>query len=292
VTELALLLLLAQAGPARVTVQSDTSCPTAAEVESRLQALLPPLAEGVAPAQAAISAEDGSLRVRLRSAEGAPLGERRLTLEASCADRANVVAVVIAAWEAQERAEHVQEPSLPRRPPAPALSAGPPPPRPPALALELWAGPALTLLPGGPRAGGTVAAGLWGQRFGARLALHGVWPLGQELPDGRARWTRSAAALELGVRAAGRLGRLDAHAGPVAGMLVAQGQSFQVDHTAAGLSPGLTAGAGWSYARGRLLLGAGLAATAWTAQRLVSAGGAYALPRLQLTVDLHAGVTF
>src|SRR5262245_18190582 len=81
VTELALLLLIVeagalaggQAGAARVTVQSDTNCPTAAEVGARLQALLPPLAEGEAPAQASITAEDGALRVQLRGGDGAAL---------------------------------------------------------------------------------------------------------------------------------------------------------------------------------------------------------------------------
>jgi hypothetical protein len=293
VTELALILLLAQAGAARVTVQSDTTCPTAVEVQSRLQALLPPLAEGAAPAQAAIAAEDGSLRVRLRGADGAALAERTLTLEASCADRANVVAVVIAAWEAQERAEHMQEPSLPRTPtPAPAVVASPSPPPAPRLSVELWAGPAITLLPAGPRAGGTLAASVWGRRLGARLALQGTWPLEQDLLDGRARWTRSAATLEVGVRAAGRAGRLDFHAGALAGMLVAHGEGFEVDHTTTGFSPGLVAGADWSYAVGRLLLGAGVNATGWTTQRLVSAAATYALPRLQVAADVHAGVVF
>jgi hypothetical protein len=297
VTELALLLLVAQAGTqagaARVTVQSDTTCPTAAEVETRLRALLPPLPEGATPAQASITAEDAGLRVALRGGDGAALGERTLKLEASCADRANVVAVVIAAWEAQQRPEQMQAPSLPHRPPPPPVIASPPPPpEVPALAVELWAGPAITFLPGGPRPAATLVAGLWGRRLGARLALHGTWPMDQTLPDGRASWSRSDATLELGVRASGRAGRVDAHAGLVAGMLVAGGQGFEVDHTTTGFSPGLAAGVDWSYALGRLLLGAGTTASAWTNQRLVSAAATFGLPRLQVSADLHVGFTF
>lgn len=296
-TELALLVLVAQAGAVgapRVAVQSDTTCPTAAEVDTRLRALLPPLPEGEAPERAEIVATEGALRVRLRAPDGGALGERTLTLEASCADRANVVAVVIAAWEAQARAEAVQAPLLPRQAPSPPTVAAPPPPPPPSrtFVVELWAGPAVTLLPGGPRPGGALVAGLWGRRLGARLALHGMWPAADALPDGQARWTRSDATLELGIRARGRAGRLDAHVGLVAGMLVAEGQGFEIDHTTRGFSPGLAAGLDWSYALGRFLLGADAGASGWTAQRLVSAGGTYALPRLQVAAGVHVGVAF
>jgi hypothetical protein len=296
VTELALLLLVAQigAGAARVTVQSDTTCPTAPEVDARLRALLPPLPEGEAPERAEIAAEAGALRVRLRGPDGAALGDRTLTLEASCADRANVVAVVIAAWEAQERAEAMQAPLLPRQAAAPPTVAvpPPPPPAPRAFVVELWAGPAVTVLPGGLRPGGSLVAGLWGRRLGTRLALHGMWPAADALPDGQARWTRSDVRLEVGARARGRAGRLDVHAGFAAGVLVAEGQGFEVDHTTRGFSPGLAAGLDWSYAFGRFLLGAEVGASGWTAQRLVSAGGTYALPRLQVAAGLHAGVAF
>jgi hypothetical protein len=297
VTELALLLLVAQAGaagPARVTVESDTTCPAAAEVDTRLRALLPPLSEGEAPERAEIVATEGALRVRLRGPDGAALGERTLTLEASCADRANVVAVVIAAWEAQARAEAVQAPLLPRQAPPPPTVGAPPPPPPPSrsFAVEVWAGPAATILPGGLRPGGDLVAGLWGRRLGARLALHGMWPAADALPDGHARWTRSDATLELGVRARGRAGRLDAHAGFVAGLLVAEGQGFEVDHTTRGFSPGIGAGLDWSYAVGRFLLGADVGAAGWTAQRLVSAGGTSPLPRIQGRAGVHVGVTF
>jgi hypothetical protein len=296
VTELALLLLVAQvgAGAARVAVQSDTSCPAAAEVDTRLRALLPPLPEGEAPERAEIVSEEGALRVRLRGPDGTALGERTLTLEASCADRANVVAVVIAAWEAQERAEAMQAPLLPRPPAAPPTVVLPPPPPPArrAFVVELWAGPAVTVLPGGLRPGGSLVAGLWGRRLGARLALHGMWPAADALPDGHARWTRSDATLEVGARARTRAGRLDAHAGVVTGMLVAEGQGFEIDHTTRGFSPGVAAGVDWSYGFGRFLLGVEAGASGWTAQRLVSAGGTYALPRLQVAAGVHAGVAF
>jgi hypothetical protein len=299
VTELALLLLAqAVATPApqtgRVTVESDTSCPAGAEVEARLSALLPPLADGATPARAAITADEGALHVRLAGPDGAALGDRTLRLEASCADRANVVAVVIATWEAQQRAEQVPAPSLPRptAPPAITSPAASTPPAVPAFAFELAAGPAVTLSSDGAAPTGVLAASLWGRRLGARLSLFGAWPLEQPLADGHARWSRGGTTLELGVRARGRAGRLDAHGGVVLGALVARGRGFEIDHTASGFAPGLAAGLDWSYAFGPVFLGAGANGIAWAAQRLVSPAGARELPRLQLALDLHLGFAF
>src|SRR6185436_7776195 len=120
VTELAFLLFLANAeaptgsaSTGSVIIESATTCPSAAEVEARLRVLLPPAPEGAAPKRATLVAEDGALHVHFGAADGTALGDRTVAVEASCADRANVVAVVIAAWEAQRRSEEVQAPLLP-----------------------------------------------------------------------------------------------------------------------------------------------------------------------------------
>jgi hypothetical protein len=302
VTELA-LALLAQlgagvGGPGRVTVESNTTCPAAAEVEARLAALLPPLADGAAPERAAIAVDGDAVRVRLVGADGAALGERTLTLSAACADRANVVAVVIAAWEAQRGREDVQAPAFARPPttaPTVVVAAPSPSPPPPALAFELAAGPALTFVDGGVSPAGALALSAWGRHLGARLGLLGFWPLTDGLGAGRARWSRVGASLELGGRARTRAGRLDVHGGPVAAVLLAAGTGFDVDQTTSGLSPGLTAGADWSYALGRAFVGVGGNVVGWTAQRLVSSSATpdvRPLPRAQASLDAHVGVAF
>jgi hypothetical protein len=304
VIELALLAFAAQLATSRVVVESATSCPTAADVEARLQVLLPPLAEGAAPERATLLADDGALRVRLSAADGTALGERTVTVDASCADRANVVAVVIAAWEQQRRAEPVDAPALPhspRRAPPPraeavAVVAAAPTPALAGPQLELTLGPAVTFVDGGVTPTGILAAALWGRRAGARLELFGLLPRADALGDARAQWSRAGAAVELGVRLRGRFGRLDAHAGLVAGVVVAQGQGFDLDHTTGGFSPGALAGLDWSALVGaRFVVGASARLSAWTAQRLVEGATtpvARALPRLQPALGLHVGVIF
>jgi hypothetical protein len=314
VTSLFALALLAQAGaaagPGRVVVESTTDCPTAAEVEQRLRVLLPPLGDAVEPARASLAAEDGALRVRLRAADGATIAERTLTIAASCADRANVVAVVIAAWDVQQRAERVDDPSLPRAPraaPPPqaptVVVAAPSPPAPAGPQLELRLAPGATLADGvTPSA--ALAASLWGRRLGARLGVFGLLPRTEALGAGQARWTRVGATLEAAARSSGRLGRLDGHAGFIAGAVVARGQGFDVDHDASGFSPGACLGVDWSYLLGRAFVGAGASLAAFPEQRLVfqstsstsptSTGApvAHALPRLEPAVDLAVGVIF
>jgi hypothetical protein len=290
------------ASAGRVVVESAIECPKAAEVAERLKVLLPPLPEGAAPERATLSATDGALRVRLETGDGALIAERTVAVAASCADRANVAAVVIAAWDMQQRAERVEEPSLPPAP-RPSPPAAPPtvvvasPPPAPAAGprLELALAPAATFVDGGAAPAAGLAAALWGRHLGARFGVSGLLPRTDALGDGRARWTRVGATLELGARASGRLGRLDGHAGLVAGAVVASGQGFDLDHNTGGFSPGALAGADWSYLFGRVFAGAGASLSVWTAQRLVFDAGApvaHALPRLQPAVNLQLGVIF
>jgi hypothetical protein len=302
---LALLALLAPAGvdsggPARVVVESDTSCPTAAEVEARLGLLLPPRAPGAAPERALLTEDDRSLRVRLRAANGAQVAERDVTVTASCADRANVVAVIIAAWELQQRTERVADPSLPptaRVEPSPApttVVAATAPRGPGGPRLELALAPGVTYA-GGLEPSATLAAGVWGRRLGARLGLFGLLPRTDPLAAGQVRWTRVGATIEGALRARGRPGRLDAHAGLVLAAVVARGSGFDVDQGASGLSPGGVVGADWSFLFGRAFVGAGASLSAFPAQRLVFQGSApvaRALPRLEPSVALAVGAVF
>jgi hypothetical protein len=298
VSELALLLLL-QVGLSRVAVESSTSCPTAAEVETRLAALLPSVSEGAPREHATISTEEGTLSVHLISADGTPIGQRTLTLDVSCADRANVIAVVIAAWEAQQRPELMPAPALASTPsppaPVPTASVSPPPVYRSPLEVEITVGPALTWSDGTLSAKGIAAATIWGRRLGARAALFGAWPQQDGLGEGQARWTRTGATLELGHRTRGRAGRLDLHGGVAAGAVIARGQGFESDRTTGGFSPGLTAALDWSWSLGRVALGLGAGAWGWTAQRLVSSSTSPAtrpLPRLELALNASVGFTF
>jgi hypothetical protein len=299
VTELALLVLLAQAAGGAappVTVESATTCPSADEVEARLRVLLPPAAG--APKRARVTADDGALHVYLDSADGVALGDRTVAVEAaSCADRASVVAVVIAAWDAQHRAEDVQAPALPRTAGPPSTVVATPLPSRPPLALEVSAGPALTLTSDGLAPAASAALAVWRARVGARLGLTGFLPRERDVGSGSASWSRAGVSVELGLRLGGPVARLDAHAGLVAGLLTARGSGFDVDHAETRLVPGVTAGLDASRAVGRLVLGMGVTGAAFNRQVLIDASStsapvARALPRLQLTFDLHVGWIF
>jgi len=303
VSSAALLFVLAQvagAASGRVVVESATTCPTAAEVEERLRVLLPPLAEGAAPERARLAVEDGALHVRLLSADGAPIAERTVTVTASCADRANVVAVVIAAWDVQQRAEHVDDPSLPHARPAPpspptVVAVAAPPPASSRPRLELAFAPGLAFADGVASPSGTLTASLWGRRFGGRFGVFGLLPHSDGIADGSARWTRFGATFELAARATGRLGRLDGHAGIVSGAVVASGAGFALNERTGSFSPGALAGADWSYLFGHMFAGVGASLSLYPTQRLVFSADspvARTLPHLQPVVDLAVGVLF
>ncbi|HET6281514.1 MAG TPA: hypothetical protein VFH73_11115 [Polyangia bacterium] len=299
-TELALLSAVLQPGVSRVAVDSATSCPTAAEVETRLEALLPSVPEGAPREHATITVADGALRVHLTGADGAAIGVRTLTLDVSCADRANVVAVVIAAWEAQQRNELLPAPAFPRAAPAVTTAASQPaPPRAPTPESpwtgEITAGPAMIYASGNFAPTAVAAATVWRRRLGGRLALMGVWPRDQSLGPGQAQWTRAGATAELAYRIPGRAGRLDLHGGVVAGAVIARGQGFDSDHTTSGFSPGLAGGVDWSWSLGRVVLGLGAGLWGWTDQRLVSFStnpATRSLPRLELSLGASVGLAF
>ena len=299
-TELALLCAVLQGGVSRVAVDSSTSCPTAAEVQTRLGALLPPVPEGAPREHAAITTSDGALRVHLTGADGTPIGVRTLTLDVSCADRANVVAVVIAAWEAQQRNEAMPAPAFPRAAPALETTASPPtaPPAPAPQTIwtgEITAGPAMLYASGNLAPTAVAAATVWRRRLGGRLALMGAWPRDQTLGPGQAQWTRAGATFELAYRIPGRAGRLDLHGGVVAGALMARGEGFDSNHTTRGFSPGLAGGVDWSWSLGRIVLGLGAGLWGWTDQRLVSfstSPATFSLPQLELSLGASVGLAF
>src|SRR5262249_54534493 len=117
----AALLLMFAAGV--VKVDGSASCPSPAQVATRLRALLADVPAAGAPDQARIDAMRGQLRIELRSAAGILIGARRVDVVGSCADLAGVAAVVIAAWETELRSARLPLPRLP----APRAERAPPP---------------------------------------------------------------------------------------------------------------------------------------------------------------------
>jgi len=200
---------------------TDVACPTTAEVQAQLAAVLSTSATNTALDVATLERTGPSLSVRVNRPDGTPVGRRTFEGAHPCADLASAVALTIATWESDVHPEFVlAPPGLPddaRRgapPPAPASSETPalvdtamsPPerPGPPAtpVGLDLDVGAALGTQAAPSPDGGVldpaVALGLTlvggvaptAGGPGARLALGASTERAVPLADGQARWRR------------------------------------------------------------------------------------------------------
>ncbi|MDB4967303.1 MAG: hypothetical protein JWN44_2992, partial [Myxococcales bacterium] len=94
---------------ALVNVVSMSPCPDSAAINQRLRPLLP---SSAGPADRALVQESASaIRVEVRDAAGVLVGVRGLPLAGSCDDRADAVAVIIAAWESNVARRTEAEPA-------------------------------------------------------------------------------------------------------------------------------------------------------------------------------------
>ena len=85
-------------------MRGNASCPTPGALEAALVGLIPsPAAPAAPPDVVEICDQGGSVTVRLSSARGEVIGEKRLPDRLSCGERAQAAAVVVAAWEARLR---------------------------------------------------------------------------------------------------------------------------------------------------------------------------------------------
>lgn len=91
-----------------VSVKGNTRCPSAADVGTRVAAMLPLVATARAPDVAELDEIDRggpNLRLTLRRPDGALIGQRLLAREYSCAELAAAAAVIIATWESDVHPE-------------------------------------------------------------------------------------------------------------------------------------------------------------------------------------------
>ncbi len=109
----------------RLQIQSDVSCPTAADVSASLRRLLGD--EPSSPSTLFVSPGETSLEVRLTDANGATLSERTWPRSTDCAADAQAIAVMAAAWA--EDLPPVREALVAPPPPAVVATAPGRPPR-------------------------------------------------------------------------------------------------------------------------------------------------------------------
>lgn len=291
----ALVVLSLLTGP--VIRASDTGgCPDAAAISQRLSGLLSAAADPPEPDRVDLTVDGGDLRLRLSRADGSLVAERRIPRSTRCAELADAVAALVAAWESDLRpvappaAPPLPEPARPTQMtpvPLPQVEVEQVPRDPARASYEVGVLPALWLGGGSSVSfAGSLRAGVWSRRspVGLALSLSATLPFQGE----SARWRRHALS-------AGVIGRLrhrwlfvDGLGEAVLGWLVVQeGASAR-----ASFDPGLTIGlrAGSQVAR-RLEVYASLAAwgAAWTRADGLPSG---AVPHWALLAGLGGSFLF
>ena len=238
------LCLAAMPASAAPRVTSDSNCPSAAEVMTRLGGLWS--ADNPVSVAAHVRIQGGQMAVELAS-ESEPATSRMLPAEPDCGSRAQAAALVIAAW-----LDGMPADPLGRVDSVAALSVEPPSLRAPVTQTPLPAQSRASLGIGGfasldGRGAGAALSGeaAWTRlagRFGLAAVLSGPLPREVSVGKGTARWWRPVLALAL--RAPLTQGRwiLDGGVGPVFGLLLVAGSGFDQNHTELAASWGATAG--------------------------------------------------
>jgi hypothetical protein len=184
---LLVLLALAAGGPV-IRADATGGCPDAAAVSQRLAGLLNDSTEPAEPDQVDLTMDGTDLLLKLSRADGTLVAERRIPRSNRCAELADAVAALVAAWEADLRPVAAAPPpavSPPPRPapaPLPSLEVEEARREQPRAAYEVGVLPALWLGGGRLSFAGTLRAGVWSRRspVGLTLALSATFPFAGE----------------------------------------------------------------------------------------------------------------
>ena len=188
-----------------VSLQVSGPCPGSEDIARELAGVIGEVRPAEQPDLATVDSTSGTVRLELHRADGTLVGEKQFDPAANCAELAQAVAVVIAAWELQLRDTNTQPPTtddsheaVPKPVPQPAppprlLPAAPPQP---IWQLEFGAGPTLVAPDVTPGVLLFLAArkSAWSGRLTAGTSAWHQTPLG----PGTAKWARTYAGLGLG----------------------------------------------------------------------------------------------
>jgi hypothetical protein len=251
----------------RLSITSDTGCPSGAAVAKALATLCP--ADEWPSGTVRIQAVADRLIVEL-IADGAT--QRQLRVADDCGVRATTVALVIATWTGELSSDAAGAPVLRSRVtrgegpvrPSPVRSSAPPAGVASANEHELGAGLLLSLSGGvapGVRVDFIQTRAPWGLGWQAGLAL----PAQRESNAARAttRWTRATASLALNGRITLSRLAVSVDAGFAGAYTLASGQGYDIDQGAQALTGGLVAGARLALPWWRLRLWTEVRATKW-----------------------------
>jgi hypothetical protein len=289
-------LIAASAG---VDVRTAAECPSAQGISERLVPLLPTAAGSTEPRDVALvdiveARPNGSadLLIRLLRPDNSEIGNRRVSLEGTCQDKAEAVAAILAAWETDPRSEStVEEPEAP-----PARNEAPTEPvvRAPLkgagwnVLVGAGAGAALV---GGVAANGLVEATAgkrdshWHLRMGVTAQTARTLDLS---PTGHADWQHTSFALGVLWRTFGSW-PFSLDAGPVLGWVTLSGTGFSPSRQQRAFEYGAAAGLRMGRSWGRWTLWAEARATVWLLEEKATANsGAESkdLPPVDATASL------
>lgn len=241
------MMLAALLGAAVITalpvqVESAT-CPSGLEIEQALATMLPSVSGAIRPDVASVLRLNNRMHVELLSPDETVIAERWLDSSDSCAELAELIAVVIASWESDVHPEFMH----PHAEPSPvAAPEAPQPPAPsPAAFYEVAAGGSLSWA-GSPALAGILTMGWIPLGEGPGLHVSALVESTHTLDMGvgkTANWQRFMGSAELDWRLPSGSWALDIHGGLALGGLAASGTGFPQNHSDYSFSPGGAAGA-------------------------------------------------
>jgi hypothetical protein len=209
-----------------VSVRSSTLCPSADEVATALRRVLPNSSGEPTGDVAFIEENLPWLEIKLRRADGSPKGEKSLRPQGRCAERAELVATVIAIWEPD-----LQQPALER-------------PRRSGMVLSIGGAAGVTLYKGIAGAGLLEGVVDWqGRPWGIRMAMGSQLERRQGLDIGEVGWRHTTAAAGLRIRTGGDFWRFAADGGPIVGWASLSGYGYSPERHGSVFEYGFGAGA-------------------------------------------------
>jgi hypothetical protein len=249
-------------------IQGTLTCPTPGEVSQHLTRLVPERAGAEQAPHAYLSSGESFVSIELLAPDGNLLAERRLDRSGSCAEMAEAVAVILAAWQA--RFSPTVAPTV-IEPPAPAPT--PRSPSPEAAPKRPWffdAGIAgLTSIVGSQAAFGGKLQGVLtpfphGLGFAWAISLssnHSQTISNSSLArDVKAEWIRPALTLGPNLRLQGDTLALDIHGSAVLALLHIKGSGLSTPASDTSAQFGLAAGLRglWTWPKAAVWVGADL----------------------------------
>jgi hypothetical protein len=245
-----------------LNVQGDLTCPSPAEVSQNLARLVPGREAGPAEARAYLSTGEGFINIELLGPDGGLVADRRLDRAGSCAEMAEAVAVILAAWQAKFSptlaTTVVEPPAVAVAAPAPAVGSRPP------VLFDVGMAALTSLVSGKAAFGGKLEGVLspFANPAGFHLAISAASSHTQTSasPSVEAQWIRPALSVGPNLRLRGQTLALDVHGDAVLALLRVQGVGLTKTSSDTGAQFGLAAGLRglWTWNRAAAWIGADL----------------------------------